>query len=50
MAAKIIDPVTMDSTCALGSQRCTKYKGSFLMNTIKTLTDIIKDNEPINPV
>jgi len=50
MAAKIMEPVTIDSTCALGNHRCTKYNGNFLINTIKTLIDIMKDSEPINLV
>ena len=32
MAAKIMDPVTGASTCALGNQRCTKYMGSLTRN------------------
>ena len=30
--AKIIEPVTGASTCALGSQRCTKYIGNLTKN------------------
>jgi len=33
-AAKIIDPATGASTCALGSHKCTEYIGSFTINAI----------------
>lgn len=44
MAAKIIDPATGASTCALGSHRCVRNKGIF---TIKAIIDISHHREAI---
>ena len=37
MAAKIIDPITGASVCALGNHKCTKNMGTFTKNAIENI-------------
>lgn len=43
--ARIIDPATGASTCALGSHRCVVYRGIFTINAIIKINDVGRGKE-----